>query len=76
MIELLFGSEAIIWLGAALAAIAGFFTYGWTKKKQGAAAQKAKADQEDIENAEDIRRRVERDLADELRKHDGRGYRD
>jgi len=31
---------------------------------------------EDYENAEDIRRRVGRDLPDRLREYDGRGYRD
>lgn len=55
------------------AAMAG---YGWKKKRDGKAEAKRDAQQEDIENAEDIRKRVARDLADELRKHEGRGYRD
>lgn len=50
--------------------------YGWKKKREGKAEAKREAQLEDIENAKDIRERVARDLADELRKHEGRGYRD
>jgi LPXTG-motif cell wall-anchored protein len=66
------GQALIVGLGALL----GIGGWGLYKKRQGVSEEAQRAAQEDIENAEDIRRRVERDLADELRKHDGRGYRD
>lgn len=76
IIDLILGStvvKAILGFLVGWAAMAG---YGWKKKREGKTEAKREAQQEDIENAEDIRKRVARDLADELRQHEGRGYRD
>ena len=72
----LLSTDIAQWIAGALAALAGLSAWGWKKKREGAKEQAAKAKEEDSENAEDIRKRVARDLADELRKHEGRGYRD
>lgn len=76
LLEALLSSPIVQAIGAALVAFGAAVWYGRSKKKEGASEAEVKAAQKDIENAEDIRTRIERDLADELRKHEGRGYRD
>lgn len=62
------------WLyGAALAAWAGISAWLYIAGKRN---QKDGMELDDYENAEDIRRRVSVDRADELRKHDDAGWRD
>jgi hypothetical protein len=59
--------------GALLAALVAF---GASERRKGREAERFKATEADHERAEDIRDTVERNLADELRKHDDAGYRD
>lgn len=68
--------NALIWVVAALAAVAALLGWGQSKKRQGVAEAKAEAQTEDYENAQDIRRRVSDDRADRLRELDDAGYRD
>lgn len=62
-------------VGLAAAIVGGFVAY-LRGRSQGRAAANQKATEEDHENAADIRARVARDRAAELRKHDDAGYRD
>jgi len=52
-----------------------FFLGAWLYHKGGSNARRD-MEVDDYENAEDIRRRVSVDRADELRKHDDAGWRD
>lgn len=76
MLDFLLGSDIVQALVGLVVAFVLALGYGQVKKREGAKEQAAKANEEDIENAEDIRRRVARDLDRELREHEGRGYRD
>jgi hypothetical protein len=61
--------------GFALAIIGGFVAY-WRGRVKGASNARQDATLEDYEHAQDIRRRVDRDRADRVRKLDDAGYRD
>ena len=76
MIRLLLASKPVRWLVGAVALLgAGLAAIGLIRRD---AARDAltQAENDDHENAADIRDRVERDLAGELRKHDDAGWRD
>ena len=64
------------WLLAALAGIAALLGYGARQKARGRHEEKQEATEADHDHAEDIRRRVERDLPDRVREYDGAGWRD
>lgn len=68
--------SALAWLAGVLAVVVAVLTWGRSKKRQGAAEAAAKAQKEDYENAQDIRRRVSDDRADRVRSLDDAGYRD
>lgn len=74
--DLLINSQLVQAIIALVVGFGGAAAWGWKKKREGAAAERRRAKEEDIKNAESLRERVARDLADELRKHEGRGYRD
>lgn len=61
----------------AYAIIAGFLAFAgiWSYRK-GASNARQDMMEDDYEHAEDIRRRVSVDRADELRRHDDSGWRD
>ena len=68
------------WLGKAVAgavmlilALLGFWGLG---RREGAQRERERARDDDYEHADDIRRRVERDADDRVRKHDDAGWRD
>lgn len=63
-------------LSAAVVGVIAILTFGAVKKKQGRAEARAEAQEDDNENAADIRDRVGRNLDDRLRKYDDRGFRD
>lgn len=63
-------------LSAVVAGVIAILTFGAVQRKQGRTEARREAQEDDYENAADIRNRVDRDLADELRKHEGRGFRD
>lgn len=63
-------------LSAVVAGVIAILTFGAVKKKQGRTEARREAQEDDYENAADIRNRVDRNLADELRKHDDAGFRD
>lgn len=64
------------WLAGGLALLLGVLGFGQFRERKGRRAAQMEAENDDHENAADIRRRVGRDLPDELRKHDGAGFRD
>jgi len=68
--------RALLGIVAALAFVAALFGWGRSKKRQGAAEAAVKAQREDFENAQDIRRRVSDDRAERVRSLDDAGYRD
>ncbi len=68
--------SALVGVAAALALVAALFGWGRSKKRQGAAEAAVKAQREDFENAQDIRRRVFDDRAERVRSLDDAGYRD
>ena len=76
MIAAILSSRPARWiLGAVVAALA--FLGIIAAARRGAAKDAlTQAENDDHENAADIRARTERNLADELRKHDDAGWRD
>jgi hypothetical protein len=64
------------WLAGGLAALLGILGIIAHQRRDAAQDALTEAENEDYENADDIRRRVERDLASELRKYDSAGFRD
>jgi len=74
MLDLLFG----IWpqVLAGLGALVGVAVAYFKVRKSGVDAERRKATEKDYERANEIRDRVEFDLADRVREYDGRGYRD
>ena len=76
MIELLTGTwlgKALAWAVAAVVALLAAWGAGRVGGKRSA---RTEARDEDYEHADDIRRRVERDADDRVRKHDDAGWRD
>lgn len=72
----LLGTRIGRWIGAALAA-AGFVLAAWMGgKRAGRIKERQKAQEDDYENAADIRDRVDRNLDQRVREMDGRGFRD
>lgn len=63
----------LIAAGAALVAALGLFLAG---KREGRRDGRRQAQEDDYENAADIRDRVSRNLDQRVREMDGRGYRD
>jgi hypothetical protein len=63
-------------LSAAVLGVIAVLTFGFVKKKQGRAEARAEAQEDDYENAADIRDRVSRNLDDRLREYEDRGFRD
>lgn len=68
--------NALLWAAAVLAAVAALLGWGQSKKRQGAAEERAEAQTEDFENAQDIRRRVSDQRDERVRTLDDAGYRD
>ena len=64
------------WIIGAGVAVLGFLGIIMAVRRDAAKDALAQAELDDHENAADIRDRTERNLADELRKHDDDGWRD
>ena len=76
MIAWLIGTRIGRAVSGALALILAFAGAWVAGRREGAQNARNKAVKDDYEHAEDIRNRVERDLAGKLRKHDDSGWRD
>lgn len=64
--------ELMPWIGGAIVAVLGYLKI----KRSGAEAERRRAQNEDYENAEDIRNSVERDLPERVHEYNDAGYRD
>jgi hypothetical protein len=64
------------WLGAALVALLAFAGIIAQQRHDAAQDERREAENDDYENAADIRNRVERNLDDRVREFDGSGFRD
>ena len=69
-------SRPVRWMIGAGVAVLGFLGIIMAARRDAARDALAQAELDDHENAADIRANVERNLADELRKHDDAGWRD
>ena len=69
-------SRPVRWILGAGVAVLGFLGIIMAARRDAAKDALTQAENYDHENAADIRANVERNLADELRKHDDAGWRD
>ena len=69
-------SRPVRWVLGAGVAVLGFLGIVAAARRDAAKDALTQAELDDHENAADIRARTERNLADELRKHDDAGWRD
>ena len=69
-------SRPVRWIIGAGVAVLGFLGIIMAARRDAAKDALTQAELDDHENAADIRANVERNLADELRKHEGSGWRD
>ena len=69
-------AQVLPWLLAAVAALGGLLAYGRHRERKGRADRDQDAMEFDHDKADDMRRRVERDPSDRLRRYDDAGYRD
>ena len=76
LVDALAGSELVRWVVMGTAGLLGGIFWGRVQKRKGAKETQHKMEIKDHENADRIRDNVDRNLDDELRKHDGRGFRD
>ena len=76
MIGWLLGTRLGRALSAAAAAVAALLTLRAVWRRDGAQEARRRAQEDDYENADAIRDRVDRDLDERVRELDGRGWRD
>jgi hypothetical protein len=76
MIAAILSSRPVRWILGAGAAVLGFLGILAAARRDAAKDAITRAEIDDHENAADIRADVERMLSDELRKHEGAGWRD
>ena len=69
-------SKPVRWLIGAVVTVLAFLGIIAAARRDAAQDALTQAESDDHENAADIRARTERNLADELRKHDDAGWRD
>ena len=69
-------SRPVRWILGAVVAVLGFLGIIAAQRRDAAKDALTQAENDDHENAANIRARTERNLPDELRKHDGSGWRD
>ena len=69
-------SKPVRWMIGAGVAVLAFLGIIAAARRDAAQDARTEAESDDHENAADIRARTERNLADELRKHDDAGWRD
>lgn len=74
--DLIAGSQIFAWVVAGVAGLAALFLHGKSQRRKGAKDKERELEIRDHENAKDIRDRVDRELDDELREHEQRGFRD
>ena len=76
MIAAILSSRPVRWIIGAWVAVLAFLGIIMAARRDATRDAITQAELDDHENAADIRARTERNLADELRKHDDAGWRD
>ena len=76
MIAAILSSRPVRWILGAGAAVLAFLGIIMAARRDAAKDAITQVELDDHENAADIRARTDRNLADELRKHDDAGWRD
>jgi len=76
MIAVILSSRPVRWIIGAWVAVLAFLGIIMAARRDATRDAITQAELDDHENAADIRARTERNLADELRKHDDAGWRD
>jgi len=76
MIAAILSSRPVRWILGAWVAVIAFLGIIMAARRDATRDAITQAELDDHENAADIRARTERNLADELRKHDDAGWRD